>query len=95
MAPVMAVWAIAWAGSKPLASLADGLLAGWIGVHWTGVVLALPALIPIAIVIFAPSLGQRLVGNRTRDVKAEVKAEPDLAAAYAPASGPEVAVALP
>ena len=26
-ASVMAVWAIAWAGSKPLASLADGLLA--------------------------------------------------------------------
>jgi hypothetical protein len=78
----MAVWAIAWAGSKPLASLADGLLAGWIGVHWTGVVLALPALIPIAIVIFAPSLGHRLVGNQTRGGEAEAKAEPEPAAAY-------------
>ena len=57
----MAVWAIAWAGSKPLASLTDGLLAGWIGVRWTGVVLALPALIPIVVMIFAPSLGRRLV----------------------------------
>jgi Transmembrane secretion effector len=92
MAPVMAVWAIAWAGSKPLASLADGLLAGWIGVHWTGVVLALPALIPIAIVIFAPSLGHRLVGNRTRGGEAEAKAEPEPAAYPSAVVGSEVPV---
>lgn len=57
----MAVWAIAWAGSKPLASLVDSLLATFIaswaggvlpdawklpGVQATGVLLALPALIP-------------------------------------------------
>jgi MFS family permease len=48
-ASVMAVWAIAWAGSKPLASLTDGLLAGWIGVRPTGMLLALPAFIPIAV----------------------------------------------
>ena len=47
-ASVMAVWAIAWAGSKPLASLTDGLLAGWIGVWPTGMILAIPAFIPIA-----------------------------------------------
>ncbi|MGH3168864.1 MAG: MFS transporter [Trebonia sp.] len=45
-ASVMAVWAIAWAGSKPLASLSDGLLAGWVGVKWTGAILAVPALVP-------------------------------------------------
>jgi hypothetical protein len=78
----MAVWAIAWAGSKPVASLVDGLLAGWIGVHWTGVVLALPALIPIIVMILAPSVGHRLVGNRTRGSEAEAKAEPEPAAAY-------------
>ena len=47
----MAVWAIAWAGSKPLASLADGLLAGTVGLRWTGFLLALPALIPITVLI--------------------------------------------
>jgi hypothetical protein len=47
-ASVMAVWAIAWAGSKPLASVTDGLLAGWIGVRPTGMILALPAFMPIA-----------------------------------------------
>jgi predicted MFS family arabinose efflux permease len=46
-ASVMAVWAIAWAGSKPLASITDGLLAGWIGVWPTGMILATPAFIPI------------------------------------------------
>ena len=39
-ASVMAVWAIAWAGSKPVASLSDGLLADSIGIKWTGVLLA-------------------------------------------------------
>jgi MFS family permease len=48
-ASVMAVWAIAWAGSKPLASISDGLLAGWIGVQPTGMLLALPAFLPIAV----------------------------------------------
>jgi hypothetical protein len=88
VAAVMAVWAIAWAGSKPLASLTDGLLAGWIGVRWTGVMLALPALIPIAVMIFAPSFGRRLVRGRTRGGKTE--AEP--MAAYAPSPGSEIPV---
>jgi MFS family permease len=48
-ASVMAVWAIAWAGSKPLASLTDGLLAGAIGVRPTGMLLALPAFVPLAL----------------------------------------------
>ena len=50
-ASVMAVWAIAWAGSKPAASLTDGLLAGRIGLKWTGVALASPALVPITVLI--------------------------------------------
>ena len=47
----MAVWAIAWAGSKPIASLADGLLANSVGLKWTGALLALPALVPIVVLI--------------------------------------------
>lgn len=64
-ASVMAVWAIAWAGSKPLASLSDGLLASgahlnwnllditWngVGIKWTGVLLATPALVPVLLLI--------------------------------------------
>jgi predicted MFS family arabinose efflux permease len=55
-ASVMAVWAIAWAGSKPLASLTDGLLASAIGIKWTGVLLATPALMPITALIALPVL---------------------------------------
>lgn len=50
-ASVMAVWAIAWAGSKPVASLCDGLLANWAGIRWTGFLLAIPALIPFLVLI--------------------------------------------
>ena len=41
----MAIWAIAWAGSKPIASLADGWLANALGVRTAAVVLILPALL--------------------------------------------------
>ena len=51
VASVMAVWAIAWAGSKPLASLTDGVLAGLIGVRATGILLALPAFAPLCYLI--------------------------------------------
>jgi MFS family permease len=50
-AAVMAVWAIAWAGSKPFASLIDGALGSWIGPRWTGVILATPALVPITVIV--------------------------------------------
>ncbi|MBO0802191.1 MAG: MFS transporter [Nocardiopsaceae bacterium] len=46
-ASVMVVWAIAWAGSKPVASLADGTIADSLGVRWAGILLALPALVPV------------------------------------------------
>jgi predicted MFS family arabinose efflux permease len=48
---VMAVWAIAWAGSKPVASLLDGELGSRIGPQWTGLILATPALVPIAVIV--------------------------------------------
>lgn len=74
-ASVMAVWAIAWAGSKPLASLADGLLASSVGLKWTGFLLALPALVPLAVLIglmlsvltlrkWKPQPGRLLAGRR-------------------------------
>jgi MFS family permease len=53
---VMAVWAIAWAGSKPVASLLDGFLASRIGIHWTGFILALPALLPMFVLLLLPAL---------------------------------------
>jgi len=71
-ARVMAVWAIAWAGSKPLASLMDGFLPGTLGkwlpaaisIKTTGVLLAAPALIPIMVLVFWPELGHWLARSR-------------------------------
>lgn len=56
-AAVMAVWAIAWAGSKPFASLLDGALGTWIGPQWTGLILALPALVPFLVIMLEPRFG--------------------------------------
>lgn len=54
VAAVMAVWAVAWAGSKPLASLADGWLASHFGLHTAGIVLALPALLLGLLLVLLP-----------------------------------------
>lgn len=62
-AAVMAVWAIAWAGSKPFASLVDGLLGSWIGPQWTGLILATPALLPIMVIMLLPRLVVALGGT--------------------------------
>jgi MFS family permease len=53
---VMALWAVAWAGSKPIASLADGVLASHLGLHWTAAILVFPA---ISIAILEICLSQK------------------------------------
>jgi MFS family permease len=70
-AAIMAVWAIAWAGSKPLASLFDGLLGSWIGPQWTGLILAAPALIPIMVIVLLPRLTASLAAPRGAVVSLE------------------------
>lgn len=49
---VMALWAIAWAGSKPLASITDGWLASHLGAFHAGVILAAPALVVALLELF-------------------------------------------
>jgi hypothetical protein len=67
----MAVWAIAWAGSKPIASLIDGSLAGtFLGLRGTGMLLALPALIPALVLLCLP--------ERVEKIKIRANAEPAL-----------------
>ena len=79
---VMAVWAIAWAGSKPVASLLDGTLGSTIGPQWTGLILAAPALIPIMVVVLLPNVGLRFASLRaSRDEEPAVAAVPSVAAA--------------
>jgi predicted MFS family arabinose efflux permease len=82
---VMAVWAIAWAGSKPVASLLDGALGSTIGPQWTGLILAAPALIPIMVVVLLPKVGLRFASLRAshtgEPAVAAVPAVPAVAAA--------------
>jgi MFS family permease len=54
---IMALWSIAFLGLRPLASLADGALAGAFGVRVAGIVVALPAL--VAAVLIAGRIRRR------------------------------------
>ena len=56
---VMALWAIACGGSKPLASLTDGWLASHIGVFHTGIALAAPAIVIALVELFLSAPGQK------------------------------------
>ena len=58
---VMALWAVAWAGTKPIASLADGLLASQLGIQLAAVLLAAPALtIAISEIFLKPAPKDRI-----------------------------------
>jgi predicted MFS family arabinose efflux permease len=97
MAPVMAVWAIAWAGSKPLASLTDGSLAGLIGYRLTGVLLAVPAMLPLAYLIVRHWLKRGPSGQMTTKpatfiiVNGGTANQPRLRSHPVPARGPRAA----
>ena len=48
----MALWSVAFLGLRPVASLADGAIAGAFGVRAAGVVLAVPALAAAGAIYF-------------------------------------------
>jgi MFS family permease len=55
---IMALWSVAFLGLRPVASLADGAIAGTVGVRAAGLVLAAPALLGSALAV----RGRRSVG---------------------------------
>lgn len=63
---VMALWAIAWAGSKPLASITDGWLASHLGIFHAGVILAAPALVVAVLELFLRTEAKDWLKNRMR-----------------------------
>lgn len=67
---VMALWAIAWAGSKPIASLADGWLATHFGVFRAGIALAAPALAVALLELFLWKRIKDRLKDRVRPLKA-------------------------
>ena len=62
---VMGLWAIAWAGSKPIASILDGVLPSLITVRWTGVIMAVPALVPPFVLILMPRAARWMTQSRS------------------------------
>lgn len=67
---IMALWSIAFMGTRPFASLVDGALASWAGVRVATAVLAIPVLLAAAILLRSPSATREpetvgLPGERT------------------------------
>lgn len=55
---VMALWSVAFLGTRPIAALIDGGLSAWIGPRPTIVILAVPSLIAAALVLRVHAKGQ-------------------------------------
>jgi MFS family permease len=60
---IMALWSIAFLGLRPIASLADGAIAGAFGVRAAGVALAVPALLAAAAIYFLQRHQRTLTGR--------------------------------
>jgi MFS family permease len=58
VASITALWAIAWAGTKPFASLLDGWLASHIGVFAASEILVLPAILIALLELALPQRGK-------------------------------------
>ncbi len=55
---IMALWSVAFLGTRPLASLIDGVLADWAGVRVAAAVLALPVLFAAAFLLRGTQTGE-------------------------------------
>jgi len=64
VASVAAMWAIAWAGTKPFASLVDGWLASRHGIVFTSIMLTAPAIIIALCELLLPHEAKRRINNR-------------------------------
>jgi MFS family permease len=84
-ASVMALWAICWAGSKPLASLVDGGLASVVPHLWiAAAVLAFPAVLLAAAEIFLPQNAKDWAKGWIKDQAARVGITPSAVATSSP-----------
>lgn len=68
-ASVGALWAIAWAGTKPVASLLDGWLAGRYGIVRTAIFLVLPALVIGLCELSLPSSWKRFIKRCAANIR--------------------------
>jgi len=74
VASVAALWAIAWAGSKPFASLLDGWLAIRIGIRATSITLTLPAItIALCELLLSHEVKDRIINYGERSASGIVR----------------------
>jgi MFS family permease len=79
-AAIAALWAIAWAGTKPFASLLDGWLASHLGLMRTGIILASPALVIALGELLLPSSIRKLIKSGAAQVTSRMLPASDAAA---------------
>jgi len=77
VASVAALWAIAWAGTKPFASLLDGLLASHIGIVPTSAALAGPAIFIALGELMLPARVKRRINDRAKRIVSRAVHDPD------------------
>jgi MFS family permease len=68
VAGVAALWGIAWAGTKPFASLADGWLAAHFGIVATSIVLATPAIAIGGCELILPAAAKGHIIDRAKSI---------------------------
>lgn len=67
---IMALWTIAFLGTRPFASLVDGALASWAGVRVAAAVLALPVLLAAVILFRTPAAREAETAEATGKITA-------------------------
>lgn len=72
VASVAALWAIAWAGTKPFASLLDGWLATHIGIVFTSIALTAPAITIALCELMLPTSAKKLIKNCAENIISRV-----------------------
>lgn len=91
VASVAALWAIAWAGTKPFASLLDGWLASRHGILFTGIALTAPAIIIALCELLLPNNAKRIINDCGNWVADHIAPPSDSPAPIGPGPEPQPA----
>lgn len=63
---VMALWGVAWLGTRPFASIIDGFIADHVGPQRAAIIMALPVFVAGCVVLLAPRFHRSRAARRAR-----------------------------
>ena len=89
VASVAALWAIAWAGTKPFASFLDGWLATHIGILSTSIALTAPAIAIALCELMLPACFKRHINDWANWIISRIVPDSDSPALVYPGAEPE------